>query len=128
MAQVRSPWPSEQVHELAMRKTWRLLVAKGPESFVTSDCPAVFFEGIGLSSPDSELTIPLSPTIALIADHKGAKASLHVFNVRNQMIREVNRRVVAHAERFIFAATPQPWVSLVAHKARPYLSRIQWST
>jgi hypothetical protein len=44
-----------------------------------------------------------------------------------KLVPEVNRRVIAHSERFIFAATPQPWVPLVAHKPRPFLSRIQWN-
>jgi hypothetical protein len=126
--QIRSPWPSAQVFDLVMRKTWRLLLSDGLESFITSDGPAVFFEGLGLGNKDSELTISLSPTVALVADHKGEEGTTKVFNVRKQMVREVNRRIVAHAERFIFASTEQAWVPRVAHKARPYLSRIVWAT
>lgn len=124
--QVRSPWPSENVLELISRKTWRLLVGKDTEPFVTSDSPAVFFEGLGLANPDSELTMPLSPSIALIADHKSEIGSTFIVRPNNALVREVNRRVIADAERFVFASTPQPWVPKVAAKKQPYLSRIKW--
>jgi len=127
LEQVRSPWPSREVLELVAKKTWRLVFSEPSISFVTSDTPAVFFEGLGLGNPDSELTMPLSPTLALIADHKGAPAATTVVRARPSLVREVNRRVVADAERFVFARTPQSWVRSAAHKTRPYLSRIQWN-
>jgi hypothetical protein len=125
--QVRSPWPGEEVLRLVSQKTWRLITVTGSASFVTSDSPAVFFEGLGLKNPDSELILPLSPNVALVADHKGVAGSTLMFGAKPALVREVNRRVIADCERFVFAATPQAWVSKVAHKTRPYLSRIQWT-
>jgi hypothetical protein len=124
----RSPWPTQQVLELVAQKTWRLLVAPERESFITSDCPAMFFEGLGLGNPESELTLPLSPRFALIADHKGERFASIIVAVKPKIVREVNRRVIAHCERFVFADAPQPWVARVAHKPKPYLSRIHWNS
>ena len=96
------------------------------DRFVTSDNPAFFFEGLGLGSPDSELTFPLSPELALLADWQGTPFSTSVFGAKPGLVREVNRRVVSGAERFIFSHAPQPWLPKVAGKGNPYLSRIQW--
>ena len=124
--QIRAPWPSSRVLNVVKQKAWRILISDSSEAFVTSDCPAVFFEGLGLGNSDSELTMALAPGVALVADHKAQPFSTAVFRVKPKIVREVNRRVVAHAERFVFASLRQWWISRVAHKEYPYLSRIQW--
>jgi hypothetical protein len=81
---------------------------------------------LGLGNPDSELTFPLAPGVALLADWQGAPFSVSVFTAKTGLVRKVNRRVVSGAERFIFSHAPQPWLAKVASKEYPYLSRIQW--
>ncbi len=126
--QVRSPWPSGRVFQIVARKTWRLIVVGAiREQFVTSDSPAFFFEGFGLGDPKSELTFPLSPRLALIADWQGEPYSVQIVSAKPGLIREVNRRVVSGAERFVFSSVPQPWLPVVAGKANPFLSRIDWT-
>lgn len=103
-----------------------MILATGEDRFITSDNPAFFFEGLGLGNPDSELTFPLSPGVALLADWQGAPFSVSVFIAKTSLVREGNRRVVSGAERFIYSHAPQPWLPRVASKQPPYLSRIQW--
>jgi hypothetical protein len=124
--QLRTPWPSEKVFGLIAQKTWRLVLST-KERFVTSDNPAFFFEGFGLGNPASELTFSLSPEIALLADWQGAAYSTVVVSAKPWLVREVNRRIVSGAERFVFAHAPQAWLPKVAKKQHPYLSRIQWN-
>ena len=124
---VRSPWPSEDVFNLVVQKTWRLVIATGSDCFVTSDSPAFFFEGFGLGHPQSELTIPLCPTLALMADWQGERFGTTVCAVRPKIVREVNRRIISNAERLVFShRQPPSWLAKVAAKTRPYLSRIGW--
>jgi hypothetical protein len=124
--QLRTPWPSAKVFELITRKVWRLVFTTTVDRFVTCDNPAFFFEGLGLGNPDSEMTFPLSPDLALLADWQGTPFSTSVFGAKPGLVREVNRRLVSGAERFIFSHVSQPWVPSVARKKHPYLSRIQW--
>lgn len=49
--------------------------------------------------------MPLSPTVALMADWQGTPASTALFFAKPAMTREVNRRIISASERFIRS----PW-------------------
>src|SRR5262249_1445549 len=124
--QIDNPWPTVKMIESGAARTWRIAFTRGPQFFITSDNPAFFFEAYGTGNPDSELTFPLSPYVALMCDRQGVPLATFPVEVKQKTVREVNRRMAASAERLIFAHEPQPWLFKTMRKARPYLSRIGW--
>lgn len=125
-AHIDNPWPTRKMIESVFSMTWRLAFTPGPQLFITSDNPAFFFEAYGTGTEDSEIAFPLSPQVALMCDRKGESAATFPIEVRQKIVREVNRRMVAGAERLIFSHEPQPWIEEAIKKSRPYLSRIGW--
>jgi len=124
--QIDSPWPTVRMIESVASMTWRVAFTRGPQFFITSDNPAFFFEAYGTGNPDSEIAFPLAPNVALMCDRKGAPGATFPVEVKQKIVREVNRRMVASAERLIFAHQPQPWLVNTMKKPRPFLSRIGW--
>ncbi|HEX6369176.1 MAG TPA: DUF4238 domain-containing protein [Longimicrobium sp.] len=124
--EIHSPWPSEGILDAVRRMTWRLVPAPPALFFVTSDNPAFFFEAYGVGSPKAELTFPISTTLALLASHRGEPGATLVNPVRPAVFKEVNRRIISGAERFIFTRYKADWIEVVANKSNVYLSRIGW--
>ena len=60
---INSPFPSEVIVMALLDMTWRIVESKGPQSYVTSDNPAVYirYEGYGLGGKEAEIVMPLSP-------------------------------------------------------------------
>jgi hypothetical protein len=127
---IRSPWPSDLIFGGVRDMAWRFVATAGPSYFLTSDNPAYFFEGLGIGTPDAELTFPLSSDLALIGSWQGPKRSLaSVIGKKpaiHGLVKEVNRRVATGAERFIFYRNPAAWVETLAQRPDPFLSRIIW--
>jgi Protein of unknown function (DUF4238) len=126
--QIDSPWPTTKMIEAVAAMAWRLVITQGPQFFITSDNPAFFFEGLGVGTPEGEIAFPLSPTVALMGSNQGTPASITPIEVKQKIVREVNRRMCAGAERSIFTREHQPWLLDAMKKQRPYLSRIGWNT
>lgn len=126
LARVRSPWPSKRVLEAVYSMTWRVVVAPKDNPFLTSDNPAFFFESLGLGRPESELTFPLAPDLALLGSWQGQREALLLVQPRPRVAKEINRRVASGAERFVFCDERRDWVAALADKRHPFLSRIQW--
>jgi hypothetical protein len=127
LEQVRSPWPRRQYVELLLAMTWRVVLADTRGRFVTSDNPAFFFEGYGLGSPEAEVTFPLASDVALLMSWQGPRGTTTVAQAKPALTKEVNRRVVSGAERFLFHHANADWIAAVAGKTAPFLSRIQWA-
>lgn len=126
IARVRSPWPSKRVLEAVHSMTWRIVVAPKDNAFLTCDNPAFFFESLGLGRPESELTFPLAPDLALLGNWQGERESLLVVQPRPRVAKEINRRVASGAERFVFCDERRDWVATLADKRQHSLNRIQW--
>lgn len=124
--QIDSPWPSERILDAIRRMTWRFVPAPNSVFFVTSDNPAYFFDAYGVGSPKSELTFPISSTLALLGSHRGEPHATSATRVRTAIAKEVNRRIISGAERFIFTPHRADWIDVVANKTHTYLSRIEW--
>ena len=125
LARVRSPWPSETMVAIINAMTWRIALSE-EEHFLTSDNPAHFFGAFGIGGRASEVTFPLSSKMGLFASWQGTRESLAVVRAPPTFVRESNRRVASGAERFVLAHRRQEWISRIANKAEPSLSRIQW--
>lgn len=84
------------------------LILLAPENleFITSDAPSVWFDQTGsggLSSPDIEITLPLSPTQMVIFGKKLITRGMYVPAQDKALIENLNLRTRIHAhEHFIF--------------------------
>lgn len=125
--QVRSPWASENVVNAIHSMHWRYLVASdGPVYFLTSDNPAFFFGSYGVGREESEISFPISSNICLLGNWQPGRDSERFIEIKQVAVKEMNRRNASTATRFLFYREPAPWVEKIAHKEKPYLSKILW--
>jgi hypothetical protein len=128
LQRIRSPWPTQRMLAAILGMVWR--VGRIPSGtslrFLTGDNPAYFFESLGVGTPNSELTFPLDSQFVLFGCWKGPRGGLLWFEAPPQLIKEANRRLAVGAERFIFYHEPAKWISVLAGKTEPQLSRIAW--
>ena len=123
---IREPWASENVIQHVYNMQWRIVASAGPSFFLTSDNPASHFEAIGIGRPQSELVFPIATDLALIANWQKPLASTLFGNAEQKIVKEVNRRVVHGAERFVFSSRREDWIARVANKPEPGFNRIIW--
>jgi hypothetical protein len=123
--QIRTPFWSERTVECILNMAWHILPAPPSVQFVTSDTPAHFFDGLGVGKPDSEFTFTISKNFALIGEHQRSWGTVFEKPQLN-LAKEVNRRILSHAERFVFSPKKADWIETVSQKADPFLSRIVW--
>ena len=132
--QIRSPWPTEAMVRAVFSMTWRVLQARGPDWFITSDNPAYFHKAYGLATAEAELVFPLSSKLALHGcwqhdTNADADARLSFIQAEPAMIREMNRRVASTATRFAFYHEPADWLPRLLRKGHDprRLSRVRWT-
>jgi hypothetical protein len=127
LEQIRSPWPNLAMVQIIERMYWRIAVTAEPEMFITSDNPAVFFEGYGLKNPESELCFPLSPTHCLHGSHQPiAGGDLGFLQAEREVVREMNRRIASAATTVVFAHKRVTWAAALLQKRNHTLRRIAW--
>ena len=123
---IRRQWFSQVVTACILSMTWRVIKADESHLFLTSDNPVFFDEGYGLEEPHGEFSFPLSSDVALHGSWKGSQEGLLFVQAKPALVKEINRRVVFGADRFLFYHQNASWVSVVAAKRQPRLNRIQW--
>jgi hypothetical protein len=122
---IETPWPFASMLIAIYSMWWRVLRCAGPSSFLTSDNPAFFFTGYGLGTPQSELILPLRSDLLLHCSwQRGREEGIQVAGQR--LVRSLNRRTAAGAERFVFYHKGEDWVLKAAQNTEPQLDRIQW--
>lgn len=110
---VESTMPRVQQAMLAM--SWQFLVAAEDYRFVTSDNPVHTFRGgVGFSKPYSELTFPVSARVALLGSYR--KVQEGYVNVKPQLLKEINRRVIANASVYVYSSSKERWILTVMSK------------
>ncbi len=124
--QIRRPFWSEQTVECIHNMFWHILPAPAGTYFVTCDTPAHLFNYYGVGTLESEYTITLSKDFALIGERK-RNWGIGYERPQAQIAKEINRRILSHAERFVFSPRKDDWIDIVAQKTDPYLSRINWA-
>jgi hypothetical protein len=123
--QINTPFWSEKTVECIHNMAWHIIPAPPSMCFVTCDTPAHFFEGLGLGNSDSEFTFTISKTNALIGEQRHSWGiTYEKSNVR--VAKEVNRRILSAAERFVFSPRKGDWIEIVAQKTAPHLNLIRW--
>lgn len=101
----------EIVSRMIADKGWRFLVSTPPACFITSDYPFGVFDpmtegtiyGPALASPKTEVTLPLTKTIALLAG--GKMAGTEWVNATEKLVAQVNTRT---GMRATFLVSPKP--------------------
>ena len=124
--QVCTPFWSERTMECLHNMAWHILSAPPPMYFVTCDTPAHFLEGFGLGTPDSEFTFSISKSLALVGDHRHSWGTVFE-KPQAQLVRQVNRRILSHAERFVFSPRKDDWIETVVQKDNPLRGPIRWN-
>lgn len=122
---IRTPFWSEHTVTCIYNMRWHILPAPAGTFFLTCDTPAHLHDCYGLGTLNSELTFPISKYFALIGENKNSR-SIVFERPQSQLAKEVNRRVLSHAERFVFSPSRANWIETVASKSHPYLSSIHW--
>lgn len=127
-AQIRDPRPSSTIVQAVLGMTWRILISRAPNFFLTTDNPAFFHGAYGLGTENAELRFPLSPTHALHGTWKaGAPGLLSFHPAPRDWVREFNRSLAPDASNLVFSHQKALWMATLLHRANPYLSRLVWT-
>lgn len=96
---------------------WRFFVAEKGLSYLTCDNPVFFFPEIGMGNPGSEISFPVSSDVTLwlswTVDRKEG-----YYPVPQSVLKEMNRRVVSNATRYVFSLVDETWVCPFAFKGK----------
>ena len=123
--QIRMPIPDASTVQAIEQMTWRIVEARAPDYFVTSDNPAFMFRRRGLGTEQSELSLPLSPSRALHCSWQEAGSLLVATRASREDVRRINLRAVCTAERLAFAHIDAPWlVRTLRRKERQHGSMV----
>jgi len=110
------------VIDTLMSFNW-ILVRTPPDSLLTCDNPVYFHVHEGLVAPQSEMTMPLSPSTALWATREPLKDGSQT-RANANMAREINRRTAHNATRLVVSSTNDAWIRPFVHKGNWQLNRI----
>lgn len=116
-------WSGPKVVDALLSMNWVFLYGSS-QQFLTSDNPVFFFEHEGINKPTSELTWPLSSTLALWATRL-PRPSMHYMSASPNGVKEINRRTVLNSARFVYAKTDEHWVLPFILKKQWRLTRLQ---
>lgn len=124
--QINSPWHGPRVVQAIHSMTWRVMRGEPDNPFITGDNPAAYFESEGVGQPESELTFPLSSDLVLLASRRGSPGELISVPTRPSLVREVNRRMAAGTDRFVFCCEDKEWIPSLMEKSRLRVDHIKW--
>lgn len=114
--------PGTRLVEALLSMNWVFMVHDQLQ-FLTSDNPVFFFGSEGIGNPRSELSVPLSSSIALWAT-RNTVPSGDFMNVAPVAVKEVNRRTAFNSTRFVYSGTNEPWVLPFVTKGNWQLTRL----
>ena len=104
--------------------SWRFHVTQDGSQFLTSDNPVFFFGGLGLGGADSELSFPVAHDVVMCGDRRST-SDLQFFEASSQLVKEVNRRTVSVASRFVYARDNAAWIAPFSFKNHTKLNSIR---
>lgn len=104
------------------RMNWAFIRSIDEYKFVTSDNPLYYydpthkpksFDGVGLTNENTEVCFPLSRDLLLLCSWKKYKG---YYQVKNKNVKEINRRTVIYASRFVFSSQKSHGISILVDK------------
>lgn len=112
-----------KVEASLLSMNWVFLFNKNHQ-FLTSDNPVFFFDLEGIGRTTSELSLPLSSSVALWAT-RSPIASGTFLSASPATVREINRRTVSNSTRFVYSATNDSWILPFVTKGDWELTRLK---
>ena len=125
---VRKQFVPQMLVDTVDSMTWRVISAPKSESFLTGDNPLFTPEGSRTGRPHGEFSIPLSSRVALHGSWQEAKNKLCFVNGSPSLVKEINRRSVANAQRFVFYHLRASWVEKLMRSQVLELHSMQWTS
>lgn len=113
---------SPNVVESLLSMNWRFLFTEGAQ-LLTSDNPVFFFLHEGIGARSSELTLPLSSSVALWANRNTLTGPTFI-EARPAAVRELNRRTAQNATRFVYSRREESWILPFVCKGAYVLNRL----
>ena len=113
---------TEHAQEILLSMNWQFLYSKNMQ-LLTSDNPVFFFQHEGIGAQSSELTLPFSSNVALWVNRNPFNSSVYL-QATPAAIRELNRRVVSNASRFVYSAKDERWILPFVCKMEHNLTRL----
>lgn len=110
------------VVESLLSMCWRFLCTDR-DQLLTCDNPVFFFEHEGIGKASSELTLPLSDSVALWANRRPLQGPPFLV-ARPVAVRELNRRTAINATRFVYSRRNESWILPFVCKGSYALNRI----
>jgi hypothetical protein len=125
---MNDPFPSFTIVTALLSMTWRIVETAGPQLFLTSDNPAVYirYEGYGLGGKEAEIVMSISPRIALHGSRNDCHPNFSRVKAHQKIVREINKRIVSQATRFVFTHDKAPWLSKLLARDDLGVMRIGW--
>lgn len=128
MTQIQRPNVSRRLVKHICAMTWRFGVSKGESRYLASDNPLFLFEGRGIGRPESEISFPISSDKILVANWESPlRVDCEYVDVGQNFVKELNRRTVQSATRFIFYHRKESWVATLTQKSKLQLNRVIWN-
>jgi Protein of unknown function (DUF4238) len=125
---MNDPFPSITIVNALLSMTWRIVETTGPQLFLTSDNPAVYirYEGYGLGGKEAEIVMPISPSFALHGSRNDCHPNFSRVKAHQKIVREINKRIVSQATRFVFTHDKAPWLAKLLARTDLGIMRIGW--
>jgi len=117
---------NETFTDIIYTMNWRVIYYEGNNPFITSDSPCFFFDALGLARENSEVTFPIDRKTAIWAGWTMQESIRYIY-VKEQVVKEVNRRTVNNAYRYIYSPVNQDWINGLVNKSKIRLLSIKWS-
>ena len=109
------PERTPNIVKVIPKMTWLFLTCETFPAFLTCDNPVFYFQGIGVGKLESEITFPISSNIVLWATWRSGIQEGYS-QIKNQAIKEINRRTATNATRFIYHAKDEDWIPRFINK------------
>jgi hypothetical protein len=111
------PAKAGRAEQTLLSMNWVFLHSKELQ-YLTSDNPVFIFDEIGIANPASELTFPISSSIALWATWQNEPDGSHRVALP-AAVKQINRRTVHSSKRFVFSRDNEPWIM-------PFITKDEW--
>ena len=98
--------------------TWTFWEFDQRPVFLTCDNPVFYFTWMGVGRKDSEISFPISSHVVLWATWR-ADLPRNFIKASTQIVKEMNRRTVYNANRYVFHSRDEHWIV-------PFIKKINW--
>lgn len=96
--------------ELLSQMTWTFYCCNEPDIFITSDNPVFIHRSIGVRPRHADMSFPISKNISLLASWQSFRDQQYL-DATSQQIKELNRRTIHNATRFVYSSEKKDWLT-----------------